>query len=46
MQLLSVCERMQGNAVSRDRKRLDAFLGSKEPNGKVMSLKPKARCCV
>jgi len=45
MLILSACERMQDNAVTGDRKRLDSFLGTKERSGKVVSLKPKARCC-
>jgi ArsR family transcriptional regulator len=45
MLILSACERMQDSAVSGDRKRLDAFLGSKDSGGKVVSLKSKARCC-
>ncbi len=43
--VFSVCERIQDSTVSGDRKRLDAFLGKKEQGGKVVSLKPKARCC-
>jgi len=45
MLILSACERMQDSTISRDRKRLDAFLGKKEPGGKVVSLKSKVRCC-
>ena len=45
MLILSACERMQDKAVTGDRKRLDSFLGTKEHSGKVVSLKPKARCC-
>jgi len=45
MLILSACERMQDIIVSGDRKRLDAFLGNKEQNGKVIPLKPKSRCC-
>lgn len=45
MLLLSACERMQDNTISGDRKRLDDFLGSKDANGKVVSLKSKVRCC-
>ncbi len=45
MLILSACERMQDGAVSGDRKRLTAFLGSKESGGKVVTLKSKSRCC-
>jgi ArsR family transcriptional regulator len=45
MLILSACERMQDSTISDDRKRLDAFLGSKDSGGKVVSLKSKARCC-
>ena len=45
MLILSACERMQDGTISGDRKRLDAFLGSKDAGGKVVSLKAKARCC-
>jgi len=45
MLILSACERMQDGTLSGDRKRLSAFLGQKEQNGKVVSLKPKVRCC-
>jgi len=45
MLILSACERMQDGTISGDRKRLNAFLGSKDQSGKVMSLKPKIRCC-
>jgi len=43
--ILSACERMQDSAVSEDRKRLNAFLGSKDSGGKVVALKSKSRCC-
>jgi DNA-binding transcriptional ArsR family regulator len=45
MLILSACERMQDGTLSGDRKRLNAFLGQKEQGGKVVSLKPKVRCC-
>jgi len=45
MLILSACERMQDGTISGDRKRLNAFLGSKDTGGKVVSLKPKVRCC-
>ena len=45
MLILSACERMQESAVSEDRKRLNAFLGSKDSGDKVVSLKSRARCC-
>ncbi len=45
MLILSVCERMRDNSISADRKRLNAFLGDKEAGGKIVSLKPKIRCC-
>jgi ArsR family transcriptional regulator len=45
MLILSACERMQDNTISGDRKRLNAFLGSKDQSGKVVPLKPKVRCC-
>ena len=36
MLILSACERMQdGSVTAADRKRLDAFLGKKDQNGKV-----------
>ena len=44
MLILSACERMQDNTISGDRKRLDAFLGSKD-GCKVVVLKSKSRCC-
>ncbi|OGW41442.1 MAG: transcriptional regulator [Nitrospirae bacterium GWD2_57_9] len=44
MLILSACERMQDNTISGDRKRLDAFLGSKD-GGKVVELQSKSRCC-
>jgi ArsR family transcriptional regulator, arsenate/arsenite/antimonite-responsive transcriptional repressor len=45
MLILSACERMQDSAVSEDRKRLNAFLGSKNSGDKVVSLKSRVRCC-
>jgi len=45
MLILSACERMQDSTISGDRKRLDSFLGKKEQDGKVVSLKNKVRCC-
>jgi ArsR family transcriptional regulator, arsenate/arsenite/antimonite-responsive transcriptional repressor len=45
MLILSACERMQDSTISGDRRRLSVFLGSKGPGGKVVSLKPKLRCC-
>jgi ArsR family transcriptional regulator len=45
MLILSACERMQDNTIAGDRKRLTAFLDDKEQTGKVVSLKPKGRCC-
>jgi ArsR family transcriptional regulator len=45
MLILSACERMQDGVVSGDRKRLNAFLGSKDSGGKIITLKSKARCC-
>ena len=45
MLILSVCERMQDGLIAADRKRLKAFLGQKEVNGKVVPLKNKLRCC-
>jgi ArsR family transcriptional regulator len=45
MLILSACERMQGGAISGDRKRLNAFLGNKVAGGKVVPLKSKGRCC-
>src|SRR5512143_1246792 len=46
MLILSVCERMKDGAMSGDRKRLEAFFGSKERDGKVIALKKsKSRCC-
>ena len=44
MLILSACERMQNSAVSEDRKRLEAFIGTKETNGKVVTLKSNNRC--
>ncbi len=45
MLIISACERMRDSMISGDRKRLDAFLGKKEPAGKVVPLKSKIRCC-
>ncbi len=45
MLILSACERMDDSTAKTDRKRLDAFIGEKEPDGKVVLLKPKGRCC-
>jgi len=45
MLILSACERMDDSVAKTDRKRLDAFFGDKEPGGKVVTLKPKNRCC-
>jgi ArsR family transcriptional regulator len=45
MLILSACERMQDGVVSGDKKRLNAFLGSKDSGGKVVPLKSKSRCC-
>jgi ArsR family transcriptional regulator len=45
MLLVSACEKMQGKEVEVDRKRLDSFLGEKNPSGKVVVLKSKSRCC-
>jgi ArsR family transcriptional regulator len=41
MLILSVCERLQSDTQSGDRKRLNAFLGNKDD----VSLKKKVRCC-
>jgi ArsR family transcriptional regulator, arsenate/arsenite/antimonite-responsive transcriptional repressor len=45
MLILSVSERMKDCAIAGDRKRLAAFLGSKEQDGKVIAFKAKSRCC-
>ena len=45
MLILSVGERMRDASVAGDRKRLNAFIGNKDASGKVVSLKPKVRCC-
>lgn len=45
MLILSACERMGDSVTTADRKRLDIFLGEKEPGAKVVELKPKSRCC-
>ena len=45
MLILSACERMDDSVAKTDRKRLDAFIGEKDPGGKVMTLKPNSRCC-
>jgi len=45
MLILSACERMQDDIIAADKKRLDAFLGQKEPGGKLVALKPNSRCC-
>jgi len=45
MLLLSACERITDAAIEEDRKRLDAFLGEKDLEGKVATLKSKVRCC-
>lgn len=44
MLILSTSERMPGRTITGDRKRLNAFLGNKEQNSKVVSVKPKQRC--
>jgi ArsR family transcriptional regulator, arsenate/arsenite/antimonite-responsive transcriptional repressor len=46
MLILSVIERMKDGPIAGDRKRLEAFLVSKEQGGKVIPLKSKSRCCV
>ena len=45
MLILSVSERMKDGEIAGDRKRLEAFLVSKEQGGKVTALKAKGRCC-
>jgi ArsR family transcriptional regulator, arsenate/arsenite/antimonite-responsive transcriptional repressor len=45
MLILSVSERMKDGPVAGDRKRLEAFLASKDQGGKVVVLKAKNRCC-
>ena len=45
MLILSVSERMKDGPVAGDKKRLEAFLSSKEQGSKVVSLKNKVRCC-
>ena len=45
MLILSACERMQDGTITGDRKRLNAFLGNKKQSVKLVSLKPKTRCC-
>lgn len=45
MLILSACERMQDAPITGDRKRLAAFLGSKEQPGKVVAMKSHKRCC-
>jgi ArsR family transcriptional regulator len=45
MLILSVSERMKDGSISGDRKRLEAFLVSKEQGGKVVALKSKIRSC-
>jgi ArsR family transcriptional regulator len=45
MLILSACERMQGDAIGEDRKRLQAFLKGKDGGGKVIALKSANRCC-
>lgn len=45
MLILSACERMEDAEITRDRKRLEAFLDGKEQGGKVIALKNKSRCC-
>jgi ArsR family transcriptional regulator len=45
MLLLSVCDRMQDSTIAGDRKRLNAFLGSKDAGGKIVSFKSKVSCC-
>jgi ArsR family transcriptional regulator len=45
MLVLSVMERIPGEAVEADQRRLGAFLGSKDPEGKVVSMPEKERCC-
>lgn len=45
MLILSACERMDDSTAKTDRNRLDAFIGEKDPGGKVVKLKPQGRCC-
>ncbi len=45
MLILSACERMDDAVAKTDKKRLDAFIGEKNPDSKVVMLKPKGRCC-
>ncbi len=45
MLVLSTCERMNGAEIAGDKKRLEAFLGEKDHDGKVVALKSKSRCC-
>ena len=45
MLILSVSERMKDGPIAGDRKRLEAFLVSKEKGNKVTALKAKSRCC-
>ncbi len=44
MLILSACERMRDGIIADDRRRLQAFLGAKEPGCKVVALKSKSRC--
>ncbi|GAB4483164.1 MAG: metalloregulator ArsR/SmtB family transcription factor [Thermodesulfovibrionales bacterium] len=45
MLIVSACERMDDSTAKADRKRLSAFIGEKEADGKVVTLKLKNRCC-
>jgi ArsR family transcriptional regulator len=45
MLILSACERMRDGALAEDRKRLEAFLGEKEPGGAAAANNSKVRCC-
>ncbi len=43
--ILSVTERISGEAVAADRARLDKFLDDKPLKGKIVPMNEKKRCC-
>lgn len=45
MLILSACERMRHGAIAVDRKRLNVFLTSKDPGGKIVPFKKNVPCC-
>lgn len=45
MLVLSVMERIRGEAVAADRRRLDAFMEVRDTKGKVVAIADNKRCC-